>query len=428
MSNPLAIAIKGKGVFPLVARARTIASRYDLTAAKMNRSVMLLVATLQRFGAKATLPVTAAALARHSAVTREHQSRGLEFAVHGLAHVDHTQLSQDEQHARFQRAKKVFERAGVHATGFRCPYLRWNADTLAALEQCGFAYDSSQALVWDVTNGLETDSYRRVLEFYGAQPAGDYPALPRIVGDIVRIPYCMPDDEALVERLKLTDSQAMAEMWLEVLQRTYEMGELFTLGLHPERAALCQAALHATLERACALSPGVWFARLDEIVSWWRALGQTPYQVRRTTDSMFHLSIEAPPAATILARNVKVEAPTQAWTGGYQRVYQTDFALWSDKRPFIGIAPGSPSTLYNFLRQQGYLVEVSTDAQSYSFYLQPGEFSPEDERRLLTQIEKGDWPLLRLARWPHGVQSALSITGDIDAFTLWDYGLRAFGS
>jgi hypothetical protein len=32
-----------------------------------------------------------------------------------------------------------------------------------------------------------------------------------------------------------------------------------------------------------------------------------------------------------------------------------------------------------------------------------------------------------LGRWPHNTGSALAITGDIDALTLWDYGLRYLG-
>ena len=427
-ANPIAIAIKGKGAFALLRRARAIASRYGLRAAKMDHALVLLADTLQLFDCKATLPATAVALARHSTVANKYQAQGLEFAVHGLVHVDYTQLSLDDQRGHIRRARRIFEKAGIHVTGFRCPYLRWNANTLTALSECGFAYESSQALAWDVVDGLETDAYRRVLAFYGAQAAVDYPALPRLTGNIVRIPYCVPDDEALVERLQLTDSEAMAEIWLEMLDRIHDAGELFTLGLHPERAALCQDALRATLERARSLSPAVWIARLDEIAAWWRALGQATFEVTQEVDGLFRLAIKAPPEATVLVRAVEVETSTQLWAHGYQRISANEFSFRANRRPFIGLAPDSPAALRDFLRQQGYLVEISTDAQTYSFYLQRASFSPEDERPLLAQIERGEWPLVRLARWPGGAQSALSVTGDIDAFTLWDYGLRVFSS
>jgi hypothetical protein len=78
------------------------------------------------------------------------------------------------------------------------------------------------------------------------------------------------------------------------------------------------------------------------------------------------------------------------------------------------------------LRQQGYIVEVNHESHRYSCYFDQTEFAAKDERSLLAQIEGTDRPLVRLGRWPNGARSALAITGDIDALTLWDYGLRFF--
>jgi len=275
------------------------------------------------------------------------------------------------------------------------------------------------------------EAYRRALGFYGAQSAADYPALPRLVDNLVRIPYCLPDDEALANRLQLTDAEPMTEIWLELLRRTYESGELFTLGLHPERIALCEGALRDVLSRARSLSPTVWIARLDEIANWWRKRAETTYQVAKETGlstNAFRLTVDGPPGTTILARSVTVEALTEPRTNGYRRVLSSDFVFRADKPPFIGLPPDSPSALISFLQQQGYLVESGADAQSCGVYLDRTNFTREDARPLLKQMERGTWPLLRLARWPDGAQSALSITGDIDALTLWDYVLRVFGS
>ena len=68
------------------------------------------------------------------------------------------------------------------------------------------------------------------------------------------------------------------------------------------------------------------------------------------------------------------------------------------------------------------------DPTNCPIYLERPDFRPEDERSLLAQIEMGDWLLLRLGRWPDGAYSALCITGDIDALTMWDYGLRLLGT
>jgi hypothetical protein len=60
-------------------------------------------------------------------------------------------------------------------------------------------------------------------------------------------------------------------------------------------------------------------------------------------------------------------------------------------------------------------------------YLDLPSFKAEDERSLLRHIEDSRLPLVRLGRWPNGAKSALVVTGDVDALTIWDYGLRLFG-
>ena len=52
---------------------------------------------------------------------------------------------------------------------------------------------------------------------------------------MVSIPYCLPDDESLIERFKLTNKIEMTKIWLKLLEKIYEEGGLFTLGIHPER-------------------------------------------------------------------------------------------------------------------------------------------------------------------------------------------------
>jgi hypothetical protein len=111
----------------------------------------------------------------------------------------------------------------------------------------------------------------------------------------------------------------------------------------------------------------------------------------------------------------------------YWRVKAAEFRILCNRRPFIGVSHSSSPRLVTFLRQQGYIIEQAKDDQRHTLYLDRPRFNIEDERPLLTAIEQGDFPLLRLGRWPYGARSALSITGDIDALTIWDYGLRFLG-
>jgi hypothetical protein len=80
VANPTAVAAKGKGYPALVKRARAIGGRYSLGAAKVDRTLKLFVDILRKFKCGATFPITAT-----------------EFAIHGLFHVDYSQLSRNEQ-------------------------------------------------------------------------------------------------------------------------------------------------------------------------------------------------------------------------------------------------------------------------------------------------------------------------------------------
>jgi hypothetical protein len=305
--------------------------------------------------------------------------------------------------------------------------LRWTPDTLVALRQQGLAYDSSQGLSWDVLDGRETPAYRHVLGFYGALSASDYPSLPSLEGNLIRIPYSLPDDEALVHRLSLETTDQMNALWLAVLHRSYELGELFTLGLHPERMLVCQDLLTAVLSEARQLNPTVWIARLDEIAAWWRARSEARIEIVDTADGRFQVTVAGPKSTTVLARGVKVDAPTRPWANDYQQVLATAFTIHTPLRPFIGLSSTVSPELSSFVRQQGYIVEISQRKHRYSYYLDQTDFTAEDERPLLARIEGTKHPLVQLGRWPNGARSALAITGDIDALTLWDYGLRILG-
>lgn len=427
--KPLITALKGKGPFTLARRARSIGQRYGLGPGKVERSLEQLSQILQQFDCRATLPVTAVALARNHSIIQKYQARGIEFAIHGYLHVDYSLLSWEEQKAHINKACHTFRDHGIEFEGFRSPYLRWNGHTLTALEQNGVSYDSSTSLVWDIAAQHTTDSYARVLDFYGAQPLTHYLALPYVDGarGLARVPYCLPDDEALVERLKWASPVEMKQVWPVMFHHIHERGELFTLGLHPERVADCSEALTATLQEVRTAGSSVWRAPLAEIAAWWKSRSEASLEVTDIQENVLQLKVSGPPGTTLLLRSLHVETAVETWFDGYQRATQVPCIVRTPKRPFIAVSPHSAPALISFLRQQGYILEVSLSPDSYAVYLDRSAFSREDERQLIAQIEGTDAPLVRLGRWPNGARSALCITGDIDALTLWDYGLRFVG-
>lgn len=423
--NSLQAAAEGKGFGRMLRRGGAIGGRYGLTQGKMDHAVDRFAVVLETHDCGATFPLTAIALARGRWDIDAYRARNIEFAVHGLFHVDHSRLTTGQQIEHLTQARDLFAERGIDRPGFRCPYLRWDEHTLEAVRQVDFRYDSSQGMVWPVVNGRETEAYRRVLGFYRALSAADYPALPYCADGLLRIPYSLPDDEGLADRLGLTPDE-MPPFWLAILAETYRLGELFVLGLHPERIDLCATALTAVLRAARALSPGVWIARLDEIAGWWAARAEATMSCRDAGAGRLRVHVAGPPGLTVLARGVEVTAAA-SWDDGYCRLTDTEFELVAAARPFIGLTHRSSPRLASFLRQQGYVVETTAGEITHGLTLDQPDFTAGDQRLLLRQIEEGDFPLLRFGRWPHGRRSALAVSGDIDALTLWDYGLRLFG-
>jgi hypothetical protein len=434
-ADPITSAARAKGPLALLKRAHSITDRYGLTPARMDRALRRFVQVVGRFDCGATFPVTAVVLKRNSDEIVRYLDQNVEFAVHGYAHVDSSRLSPEEQYAHLRRAREVFVNRGIEATGFRSPYLCRGAHLHAAAEAAGFSYVSNQPILWDVLDADAFGSsgraaYQRAIAFYKPWHADERPSLPRVCNQLIEIPVSLPDDEILVDRLG-GGNGLVEDAWRRILSQSHQRGELFTVQLHPERIAGCAGELSAVLAEARTLTPSVWLARLDEVATWWRARTRATAEITNAGDGRFHVMVVGPGGTTVLARAVEVEAPTVPWADGYQRVrgmtFDRPFAVRASRRPCIGLSPPTSPGLASFLRQQGYIVETGEDGQCYSHYFDQTEFIAEQERPLLAQIEGSNRPLLRLGRWPDGARSALAVTGDIDALTLWDYGYRLFG-
>src|SRR5512145_741221 len=97
-----------------------------------------------------------------------------------------------------------------------------------------------------------------------------------------------------------------------------------------------------------------------------------------------------------------------SWTSPARQALPCCCVRWRSRQPAsLGPPDINAPTLISFLRQQGYILETSPDPELYPFYLDLGSFSRQDGRRLIREIEEGDFPLARLGRWPDGAHSAL---------------------
>ena len=99
------------------------------------------------------------------------------------------------------------------------------------------------------------------------------------------------------------------------------------------------------------------------------------------------------------------------------------FSVHSGFRPVIGISPGFCDEKIPCLINEGFAVEHDADPSSCAFALDGT--CAKSSRQLLQSMKNARGPLLRFARWPRGFRSALAVSADIDAITLWDFVRRA---
>ena len=378
----------------------------------------------RELGEAVTLPITAGVLGRNPDKVRELAGQGVEFAIHGYEHWDYSGLPESDQELSLSNALDVFRENDIPVSGFRAPYLRTNESTIRALQRCGFEYDASAAIHWAIDGQVESPAYSKSLVFYGARCWKDHPSLPTLEGDLVRIPYSLPDDESLIERLGIHSPDEIYEVWLSILQQTHQLGELFVLGLHPERLGYCSAALARLVETARGLDPPVWFASLKRIADWWRNRARARGELTELGAGQLRVVISGARDVSALIRGVNPKTPTARWTPEYRRCLEKTITLESKWRPWIGVSPLTSHELVNLLRQRGYIVEVSPEALRYSVYLHEEMFSATVFRKIVDRIERTRRPFLKLSNWPGNARCALAITGDVDALTLPDYLFR----
>lgn len=430
--KPVVLAVRAKGFRNYLRRGRAIVTGYGLTPLRMVHALDQFSSVLEEFHCGATCPVTATVVRRHSSHIERFASRGIEFAIHGYQHIDHSRLSFKQLVEHLQCAQEVFAAVGIPMAGFRSPYLQFNGDLRRAAEEVGLAYLSNQPIAWDVVSGESIPpsaraAYQLAVAFYRPWLAAERPALPRLYGQLVEIPISLPDDEILLDRLDGEANGLAEQAWSRILTETYRRDELFTLMLHPERTASCAGALCQLLATARSLDPPIWVARLDQISAWWHARCRTTVSVVTDTQGELRVSWAGPEGLNLLFRNLEVEGQTYPWMQGYRRSEVQPLVLRSPVRPFIGLPANTSAGWFSLLRQLGYIAETSNDPGAYSVYLDHLGSNPEVNRSVIAGIEEGNQPLVKLGRWPGNTRSALAITGDIDALTIGDYGLRFLG-
>jgi peptidoglycan/xylan/chitin deacetylase (PgdA/CDA1 family) len=436
--NLIFFSIKTKGIHNFARRLTTVFTRFGFTEMPTRRALRTVVDTLQEYQASPTFFIPAVVLGRHPTLLTEIASYGAEIGIHGYVHNDYRTLSRQEQYIQTEKAIKVFRKKNMEFQGFRNPYLGWTEESLEVFSQLGFTYDSNDAVFHDVVDlnefsPLLQSGFQKSLKLFQAIPCSAYALRPYFAGQILRIPTSIPDDEMLFDRLRISNAQ-VGDIWSRVMRRVYDLGGIYTLNLHPERATLCKPALQALLATSREQALPVWVTSLKDVATWWKERSQFRWRITSQSTDRWLVEAQCTARATVVARNATVEeATTIPWFEDAVQVEAHTFAVQSARCPCIGVSAQCPQEIDDFLCEQGYpFVRCSPeDAQDYTYYLDmpegwglTREEQLERKSKLVQHIEALDTPIVSFGCWPNGRRAALSITGDIDSVTVQDFFLR----
>lgn len=181
-------------------------------------------------------------------VLHELTSRGFEVGMHGLVH-DRSLFA----------SRAAFERA--------LPELRALAGRLGAV---GFRSPATHRVVpWLSELPVEYDGTIPHSDPYEPQPGGCCSIWPFFVGDVVELPYTVPQDHTLLTLLRHRD----ATLWIDAAASIERRHGLIHAVSHPDPGYLGDAdkrAIYAEFLTAMTERGRVWHALPAEAARWWR--------------------------------------------------------------------------------------------------------------------------------------------------------------
>jgi peptidoglycan/xylan/chitin deacetylase (PgdA/CDA1 family) len=234
--------------WPGRANAALILTHDVESAAGLRGAVRVADAEEQR-GLRSSFNIVARGYPIDWGIVRELKERGFEIGVHGVFHDRSMFFSRDNFEAQQPALREAV--AGFGASGFRSPATHRVLDWLPELP---VTYDCSVP---------HSDPYE-------PQPGGCCSPWPYMIGDLVELPYTLPQDHTLFTLL----GHRTPELWLRQVDRLERAHGLIHCLSHPDpgylgderRFGIYQAFLDAMAERE-----GLWKALPREVAAWWRA-------------------------------------------------------------------------------------------------------------------------------------------------------------
>ena len=423
--------IATRSIDNFISRAYSISKHYGLDVQKYKRSLLDFINLMNEYHFKPTFPVTAIVLEKNPSLFRYLQNLGVEFAIHGYLHIDYSNMDNRILVDHLKCAKEIFKSYNISFTGFRYPYLCKDQTKIDLLAESNFEWDSSQVVSWylsnkDILPENMWQNYQRILATYQPEDNETCFTLPYFINKMVELPVVVPDDEILIERLRLNDGEQLRSIWENMLHDTIRNREMMVLQVHPERFQNYRSALKHLLTLTN-MRADIWCTPLGEIAKWWKERAGFRFQIKSVSKRRYHVESNASTRATILIKNSLFN--TDQKIDNYTIISGNHWEISSPVKPVIGIDPNSNKQVIKFFEGEGFPCEIISDPNhAYAFTVNhPGKLTYEDKRNFLVSIDNCTNPLLRFWRWPNSYKACFAVTGDIDSVNIWDFFTRFYG-
>ena len=222
-----------------------------------------MVALIDRWDFRPTIPVTASVLDRHPAIVS--RLNGADLAIHGYHHRSYAEMTVQEQAADLDGAISAFGRHGLVTSGFRAPYLGTRPSTFSILISRRFVYDSSiPVFCLPEQDPISSRVHLLAEKRYGRTQSSTL----RVRGGrpFTELPVALPDDEILVDGLGIRRASALSRVLTTMAERARVAAGHLILQVHPERFDIMSDALDSVLQKAT--DDGAWRSSLSEAAEW----------------------------------------------------------------------------------------------------------------------------------------------------------------
>lgn len=416
--NWIGFVFQSRGVSNSFQRALDVFQRFGVHSSSFSKILRTFEHIQSYWNARPSFPIASILLERHPALRKELQSFDFEWLSHGYVHHDFSKQNYPVQKQWIQRSLDLLS---TNCFGFRAPYLHWNQDTLLALKDTKMLYDSSCVYFWDFPDNdltfKQKEAIKKVHQFYDPYRMKGKKSLPTFENNYLQIPVSLPDDEILLDRLRIQSEEQLLQIWKSLICQNHDRETLFTIQLHPERIPFFEKTLKNIHQILKELNPPVWKASLNQIATWWSK--RNTFQWEITMDSI-HWD-HSPDIHMLISKNLD-GSNFKSFYGSWYSIEGHSLKWKSLELPILAVENEGKKNI-PFLKQWGYLFELKREDRLYSLDLNR-ELEESDLEFLLTKHPN---PLLRIAHWPKPFQSAVCLSGDIDCVTLQDFLFRIWG-